>query len=416
MRWMMPFIAACFLIAAASTAMAEENCRVCHRVATSGIHAALACKDCHGNDGTTTPDPASAAHKAKGCTSCHNGYGRLFDHAMATRTREKQFVKKTFAKADPHFFDRNCQSCHLRGCTDCHGGSGHSLAQARDRNCFACHRGYFVGSEYYGMAPREDSLRYQRGETAYGETFLKMLPDVHAEAGIACSSCHTMQSLIAGARTAKGCLDCHKPSKKVLEHRIKGHLERMECYACHSAWGAQEYGTFYLRFTDSPSQQDYRLKTVNGNYVKSAYLKKQDAPPLGVNARGMVTPIRPQFIAYFSDIRNDMVVGEENRLLTASWKAFFPHTVRRGTVMCDGCHDAPRRFIMEGKEDRIYRLQDDGMKLPSFWDRTGQKVMNGDFLSPARYRAMTEKNAAYQRAYVEKWKKLTDRVENSSLP
>ncbi len=191
-----------------------------------------------------------------------------------------------------------------------------------------------------------------------------------------------MQSLIAGTRTAKVCRDCHKPSDKVLEHRIKVHLERMECYACHSAWGAQEYGTFYLRFTGGQSQQHYRLKTVDGNYVKSAYLKKQDAPPLGVNARGMVSPIRPQFIAYFSDIRNDMVVGEENRLLTASWKAFFPHTVRRGTVMCDGCHDAPRRFIMEGKEDRIYRLQDDGMKIPSFWDRTGQKVMNGDFSAP----------------------------------
>nr|WP_279342351.1 selenite/tellurite reduction operon b-type cytochrome iron-sulfur cluster-binding subunit ExtO [Geotalea sp. SG265] len=412
----MLYIAACFLIAAASTVAAEENCRVCHRVAVSGIHATLACKDCHGDDSATIADPASTVHKAKGCTGCHNGYGRFFDHAMATRVREKQFVEKSFAKADPHFFERNCQSCHLSGCTDCHGGSGHALAGARDRSCFACHRGYFVGGEYYGMAPREDSLRYQRGESAYGETFLKMLPDVHAEAGIACGTCHTMKSLIVGARAAKACRDCHLPSNKVLEHRIKGHLERMECYACHSAWGAQEYGTFYLRFTDSPSIENYRLKTVNGQYVKSAYLKKQDAPPLGVNARGMVSPIRPQFVAYFSDIRNDRVQGEENRLLTASWKAFFPHTVRRGTVMCDGCHDAPRRFLMEGKEDRIYRLQEDGMRLPSFWDRSGQEVTNGAFLSPARYRAVTGRSAAYQRAYVEKWKSLTDRVDNSSSP
>lgn len=408
----MPYIAAFFLIAAAKTVAAGENCRVCHRVATSGIHGALACKDCHGDDRATIADPGSAAHGAKGCTGCHGGYGRLFDHSMATRVRERQFADKAFAQAYPGFFERNCQSCHLRGCADCHGGSGHALAEARDQSCLACHRGYFVGSEYYGMAPREDSLRYQRGETAYGETFLKMLPDVHAEAGIPCGRCHTMGSLAAGLKAAKGCRDCHKPSDKVLEHRIKGHLERMECYACHSAWAAQEYGTFYLRFIDSPSIENYRLKTVNGNYVKSAYLKKQDAPPLGVNSRGMVSPIRPQFIAYFSDIRKDRVQGEENRLLAASWKAFFPHTVRRGTVMCDGCHDAPRRFLMEGKEDRIYQLQNDGMKLPSFWDRTGQEVINGSFLSPDRYRAMTGKSPAYQRAYVEKWKSLIDRVDN----
>ncbi len=58
----------------------------------------------------------------------------------------------------------------------------HCQRQA-DRVCFTCHKGYFVGTDYYGMAPREDSLRYQRGEVAYGETYLKMTPDVHAEKG-----------------------------------------------------------------------------------------------------------------------------------------------------------------------------------------------------------------------------------------
>jgi hypothetical protein len=415
-RWRTLFIAAFFLPAAVSAVSGEESCRVCHRVAPTGIHATIACSECHGADGAEIPDPAAAASGAKGCARCHGGYARLFDHAMGTRVREQAFVRASFGKADPQFFAGNCQSCHLKGCTDCHGGSGHGLVKATDRSCFACHKGYFVGTEYYGMAPREESLRYQRGEPAYGETFLKMLPDVHAERGLTCSSCHTMKSLISGAKTAKGCRDCHKPSQSVVEHRIKAHLERMECYACHSAWAAQEYGTFFLRFADTAMQEEFRLKNVNGRYVKSAYLKKQDAPPLGVNARGLVSPIRPQFIAYFTDVGKNGVVGEENRLLAASWKAFFPHTVRRGTVMCDGCHDAPRRFLMEGKDDRIYQLQEVGMKLPSFWDRTGQQVVNGDFLSPARYRAMTQKGNSYQKAYVEKWQQLVNRVENSSSP
>ncbi|HBB16659.1 MAG TPA: cytochrome C, partial [Syntrophus sp. (in: bacteria)] len=63
--------------------------------------------------------------------------------------------------------------------------------------------------------------------------------------------------------------------------------------------------------------------------MKSAYLRKQDAPPLGINAAGKVSPIRPEFIVYFTEIRNDRPVGQENRLLAAEWKAFFPHTIRR---------------------------------------------------------------------------------------
>ena len=63
-------------------------------------------------------------------------------------------------------------------------------------------------------------------------------------------------------------------------------------------------------------------------------------------------------------------------------------TVRRGTVMCEGCHDNPRRFLLEPAAERIYQLQADGMTLPSFWDQSGQKVVNGSFLPAARYREL----------------------------
>ena len=426
MRLMMLCIAVCFLLLDTAAGGAAENCKVCHRVTLKGVHAGLACLSCHLSESDTLADPAAGAGRAAGCVGCHRGYAALFDGAMATRKSEKLFVDRSIGAFDPGFFQNSCGSCHLSSCTDCHGGSGHEIAPATDSSCFACHKGYFVGTDYYGMAPREDSLRYQRGEVAYGETYLKMTPDVHAEAGIKCGTCHSMASLVAGRKSSKSCLDCHKVSTKVVEHRIGAHLEKLECYACHSAWTPQEYGTFYLRFADSPSQDYYRVRGNEGNYVKSAYLRKQDAPPLGINARGKVSPIRPQFLLYFSDIKNDRPVGNwplatgpdlvENRLLAAEWKAFFPHTIRRGTVMCEGCHDTPRRFIMEKKEDRIYQLQADGMTLPSFWDRTGQKVTNGDFLPVSRYLLLTEKSPAYQKAYLQKWQNLINRVENSSEP
>ena len=419
-------IVVCFLALDPAGSGATENCKVCHRVTLKGIHANLACLSCHLSETDTLANPASEASRAAGCAGCHRGSAGLFDQAMGTRKGEKLFVDRSIGALDPAFYQNKCGSCHLASCIDCHGGSGHDIAPATDRSCFTCHKGYFVGTDYYGMAPREDSLRYQRGEVAYGETYLKMTPDVHAEAGIKCGTCHSMASLIAGAKSSKTCLDCHKVSQKIIEHRISAHLERMECSACHSAWTPQEYGTFYLRFTRSPSQEDYRVRENKGDYVKSAYLRKQDAPPLGMNLRGKVSPIRPEFVLYFSDIRNDRPVGNwssasgsdnmENRLLAAEWRAFFPHTVRRGTVMCEGCHDNPRRFIMESREDRIYQLQADGMTLPSFWDRAGQKVTNGDFYPKDRYRQLNQKSPVYKRAYLEKWQSLIKHVENSSAP
>lgn len=405
-------IVLCLPAVSPAGAMAAEN-----RAHTplKGAHAALPCSSCHGDDTEWVSRPASRDNRARGCVGCHRGYDALFDRGMATRAGEKRFVEQSFGKADPHFYRKNCQSCHVTGCLDCHGKTGHNITRPGRNTCLGCHKGYFVGWDYYGMAPREDSVRYQRGKLSQGETFLKMLPDVHAGAGMECGDCHSMKSLAAGGKSSKKCVDCHEPDDSVIEHGIAAHLTNLECYACHSAWAAQEYGTFYVRLKNSPAGKYFRVKRrSNSEYIKSAYLKRQDSPPLGINNAGKVSPIRPQFIAYFSDITDGKPVGEENRLLSARWKAFFPHTIRRGTVMCEGCHDNARRFILEKEEDRIYRLQLDGMTLRSFWDQAGQEVFNGSFMELSRFEEMSSKSPAYTRAYVEKWKSLVDRVENSS--
>ncbi|MBW2690025.1 MAG: cytochrome C, partial [Deltaproteobacteria bacterium] len=130
--------------------------------------------------------------------------------------------------------------------------------------------------------------------------------------------------------------------------------------------------------------------------------------------KGRISRIRPQFIAYYSDLRGGAVPKIENRLLKAQWKAFFPHTVRTGTVMCDNCHDNGRRFLMEKEEERIYRIDLDGLGLSSFWNQSGQQVVNGSFVDLPRYSRIIAKSAAYTKAYVAKWKTLVERVDNSS--
>jgi hypothetical protein len=133
---------------------------------------------------------------------------------MGQRNGEKSFVQRSYARFDSGFWDKNCTSCHLQGCLDCHGGAG--LAKPTVATCQRCHNGYYTGWDYSGRAPREDNMRYQRGIAVGGETFLKMLPDVHYSAGMTCGACHSMASLAEGKKSSKGCRDCHKPDLKIL--------------------------------------------------------------------------------------------------------------------------------------------------------------------------------------------------------
>ena len=366
----------------------------------SAAHPWRDCAAClrHGGDNS---DPAAGRNRANGCTPSHQGYETIFDHAMALRSSEMQFVQRSYARVDSSFWDKNCTSCHLTGCLDCHD---RGLAPPSVASCQRCHNGYYTGWDYSGRAPREDNMRYQRGIAVNGQTFLKMLPDVHYRAGMGCGACHSMASLAAGRKSSKGCRDCHRPNLNVVEHRITAHLERLECYACHSSWAPQEYGTFFLRFRDRQFKEDFDLRSgPNAEYLRSAYLKRQDAPPLGRNAAGRVSPIRPMFIAYYTDIMSARNNGPENVLLAAEWRAWFPHTVQRGSVTCEGCHDTPSRFLLEPAAQRIYDLEKDGLGLTSFWLQQGQQLRNGSFISPAEYQQFSRKTPAYTKAYLEKW-------------
>jgi len=418
-RWIVVLSALCLLIPDIGRAAEPEPCLSCHRTSVSAPHAALGCQSCHVDGMAAAPGKvATAQTRARGCTECHPGTEGIFDHAMATRTAEKAFVDRAFSSRDPQFFSKNCASCHVSSCLDCHGPDAHALSRPSSETCHSCHQGYFVGADFFGRAPREDHTRYQRGSRYDGQAYLKMRPDIHEEAGMTCGACHSMQSLAEGRVAAKNCRDCHTPDPRVVEHRIPAHMETLECASCHASWAPQEYGSFYLRLGDSPNREYFSLKQDDkAEYVKSAYLKMQNAPPLGLNNDGRVSPIRPQFIAFYSDLRQLRATNpEENLLVAAEWKAFIPHTIRRGTPTCEGCHDAPRRFLLEDPRDRIYDLEKDGLPLPSFWSQQGQTLVNGRFMPPDRFTRMTTPTEEYTRAYIEKWRTLVKSVEPSSKP
>jgi hypothetical protein len=350
---------------------------------------------------------AEAGAAGRDCLACHPSAGAVLSGPMATRAGERAFAQRAFGDQAGRVFAAACSGCHVSSCRDCHGDGDHPTGRPGDEACLRCHRGGFTGSDYHGRTPREDHARYQRGPDRNGERYLGMLPDVHQERGLGCADCHSVHQ---PARV--NCRRCHaRVSPEVPEHAIAGHLEKMECVACHAAWAAQEYGTFLVR--PGPGQQDaFAALPALGPWRKSAYLKRQDAPPLGIDERGKVAPIRPRFVLFASDPE----LGGENRLLAAEWRAFSPHTVRRGTVTCSGCHGAARRFLLEDDADRLYLLEKDGLPLRSFWSPAGQRVENGAFFPRERYVQMNRRTPEYVREYLRQWQNLLQRVAPSSGP
>jgi len=373
------------------------------------------------------PPPAAAAHALPAdlaCLTCHPGQGEVLVGPMASRADERAFACRAFGAEGDAFFNAACAGCHVSGCRDCHEGDPHAVggaatksARSRDDLCLRCHQGYFTGWEYYGRAPREDHERYQRGAVADGAHYLKMLPDVHQERGLGCLDCHRIHVDGAqgprGAGSVRGCRDCHDAvSRAVPEHAITAHLEKMECWACHAAWAAQEYGTFLIKPFTAEQREAFSPLPEQGGWRRSAALRRQDPPPLGLNGRGLVSPIRPQFVL----LATDPARGWENRLLAAEWKAFFPHTIRRGTVTCGGCHETPRRFVLEPPQDRIYDLERDGLPLRSWWDQTGQRVVGGAFFTRERYDLMNRRTPEYVREHLRQWQDLLQPDASSSRP
>lgn len=384
MRWTTPFIVASLLLAGS---------------AGSGRAPAI------GSPGPQVRRPAEEE-----CLRCHPAARGVLQGAMATRRAEAAFADRAFGERGRAFFATACGGCHVRSCTACHDNAARP-GKPTDDACLRCHRGYFVGWDYYGRAPREDHRRYRRGPMADGEPFLVMLPDVHQQRGIGCADCHTMSSLQDGRTAAKTCRDCHpRVADGVPEHAIRAHLEKLECQACHAAWAPQEYGTFLVRPVTEAQREAFSPLPAWGAWRKSTYLRRQDLPPLGLNEKGRVSPIRPQFILFESEPGR----GGENRLLAAEWKAFSPHTIRRGGPGCDACHASPRRFLLERDEDRLYRPDLDGLPLHSFWNSGGQTIRNGRFFPASRFEAMSRRSAAFTRGYLTRWQQILERVAPSS--
>ncbi len=162
------------------------------------------------------------------------------------------------------------------------------------------------------------------------------------------------------------------PDAEVAMDKINAHMDKMECYACHSDWAPQCYGchvtvdysegkegTDWLAIGQAYKEQgviNYDLKLPGKIVEGRGYLRWED-PILGINGEGRVTPLIPGCQVVYTVIGPDgqtvahNVIGrtppntegagpEGQRGIDMA--PVQPHTAGRKARTCESCHSDPK--------------------------------------------------------------------------
>ncbi len=170
------------------------------------------------------------------------------------------------------------------------------------------------------------------------------------------------------------------PSAPIAMSAVKGHMDKMECYACHASWVPQCYGCHvkvdYSRDKDGkqPSGIDWvasgnaikkngqtaesvlgtgGIKSMGKPYETRSYLRWED-PVLGIGGEGRVTPLMPGCQVTYTVINeegktlvNNMIADSPDEAaqrkqkhipLAIDMAPVQPHTAQRKARTCESCH------------------------------------------------------------------------------
>lgn len=149
---------------------------------------------------------------------------------------------------------------------------------------------------------------------------------------------------------------------KVAMSVVSQHLDKLECYACHSTWAPQCYGchivydkrkqgtdwvTTALNY-DQTTRKQQITKTAGDINENRGYMRWEE-PILGINLKGKVTPVIPGCQVIFSYIDEDGNVVSVNKvdktsdgLNTPTLAPVQPHANTMPARTCESCHTQPK--------------------------------------------------------------------------
>jgi len=379
----------------------------------------------------TVHDNTYTGIPTKTCTACHNrgrrigvSYEGLMETSysspfMSNGDTQQKIHKKNYIhlKSDVHLRKGMvCQDCHTSGDMHSLGDLSGAIQGAVEIECQDCHGtpqmypwelpiGY--GDEIVGDVPRKG---VSRGVSDSVEAYLKKGWVAPPNDGYLISSRgNPMPHIVKNGDevilySASGKDIPLKPLKKltidnklsfegkVAMTQVPGHIDQMECYACHATWAPQCYGCHveidyselkmkrdWVAIANNPDEhgqtpdinsdenvEKIKEYLISGKVTEQrSYLRWED-PMLVVNGDHRVSPAIPgcqttvtvkdkdgnvQLLNHIFKIPHVEGAGAEGQL-AIDMAPVQPHTVQKEARKCESCHSNPKAMgygISEGK-------------------------------------------------------------------
>lgn len=266
---------------------------------------------------------------------------------------------------------------------------------------------------------------------------------------ISCAGCHVAADhpgVIRGSdgqtRLLKGDRIVPPWDADAIPHKVSAHRNRLRCSACHAAWSFQDYGLHlmleersdYWKWAPTAAQNDPQVQELltsavgtaaellppaSGNvapapqerwplpetkdwlngakrpgaWFRGFSYRRWSSPPLGRDAKGMISVMRPmyQYVVSHVDAEDNLLVDRWVPRAGSGQLAFFfnpytPHTTARHGRQCQDCHGNPKAAgLGEGllglDENVFVPLTRKETRLPGVsiqWD--AMATLNGEIL------------------------------------
>ncbi len=332
----------------------------------------------------------------------------LVDHLLSSKCLACHFDARPEHPAKGRKRSAGCAACHIP--LDQETGkplNGHRFQKkVKDETCLTCHSGNTVGGDYAGYFEHDYQAQYATpvgAEPLFGAFQHRLKPDVHQQAGLHCTDCHSKTSVMGsetivqyeGQNPQVRCETCHggfngtapnKAKAPAFEQNVVSHQSfhrRVSCVACHATWGYQDYG-LHLYLDQSKNYEmweDYRWQgdgevtfllnqqlalpatkrriafsinkltgqTLPGIWYKAWSFRRWENPALGVDSDKRIKPIRPLFQYFITVVDSSEGVWLDSQKpfrtdgkVGWSWDVYSPHTVGRKGKSCESCHGNPK--------------------------------------------------------------------------
>lgn len=287
------------------------------------------CLNCH-----TSTQGQNGAFRGLGCMACHTHYA----------DNGKYQGKDEFAGENLH-------------------SKTHELKKADSGVCASCHNKFFVGADFTGKFPIDahKDFRTPLGINGnfpskfHGDFYHQLSPDIHANLGFSCISCHTSHRQNSSDKfdeffakkqsdfELKSCESCHK-IKPNFAHA--NYHDKLSCVACHASW----QGSFYeLNLIKDESKDEKKWQNLiefdkNTKKYHAVFSLSRFENLLLINDlnSGKIAISRPIFqynLIHFSKDGNQTSPLKNKKF--EIFAPFSPHTVSKKAKNCELCHENP---------------------------------------------------------------------------